>query len=103
VVAAELAWTAPAAVTADYTVYVHWLDDAGTLVAQHDGAPAAGRRPVSTWQPGEVILDRHGARVPEGWQGRIHIVVGWYNPVSGEQIGPPIELGTIGVPGLPES
>lgn len=102
-VAVELAWTAPAAVPADYTVYVHWLDDGGALVAQHDGVPAAGRRPVSTWQPGEVILDRHGARVPEGRQGRLHIIIGWYNPVSGEQIGSPVELGTVVVPGIPES
>jgi hypothetical protein len=103
VVAAELEWTAPQAVPADDTVYVHWLDDAGVLVAQHDGVPASGRRPTSTWKPGEAILDRHGARVPDGWQGRLRVVIGWYNPVSGEQIGPPVELGTVVITGLPES
>jgi hypothetical protein len=97
-VAVELQWSTDAAVPADYTVYVHWTDDTGAVVAQHDGVPAAGRRPTSTWARGETVVDRHAARLPAGWQGRLYVVVGWYNPVTGERAGEPLELGLVEVP-----
>ncbi|HEV7214425.1 MAG TPA: glycosyltransferase family 39 protein, partial [Chloroflexota bacterium] len=65
-VSVELIWRDRRPMTGPSSVFVH-LDGAdGTLLAQHDGVPAAGLRPVTIWQPGEVIDDRHGLIVPPG-------------------------------------
>lgn len=39
--------------------FVHLLDAAGDLVAQHDGPVAGGDYPMQAWVPGEVVPDRH--------------------------------------------
>ena len=49
----------------DYIVFVHLLDSDGMLLASHDGPPATGSRPTSTWQPGEQIIDIHAFQLPE--------------------------------------
>ena len=54
-----LRWQATVRPRANYSVFVHLLDGSGTTVAQHDGWPAAGGRPTSGWQPGEVVDDHH--------------------------------------------
>jgi hypothetical protein len=54
-----LTWTALSKPRADYTVFVHALDAAGKVVAQHDGPPVDGTYPASLWDPGEVIRDAH--------------------------------------------
>jgi hypothetical protein len=41
----------------DYTISARLLDENGLLAAQFDSYPFAGRRPTTTWQPGEVIYD----------------------------------------------
>lgn len=40
------------------------VEPAGAPVAQHDGTPAAGVRPTSGWQPGEVVSDPHTLDLP---------------------------------------
>jgi hypothetical protein len=97
-VAVELRWASDGPLDGDYTLFVHWRDDAGAVAAQHDGVPVAGRRPTSGWQPGETLVDRHGARLPDGWRGRLHLVIGWYNPGTGAPIGEPVELAVFDVP-----
>lgn len=59
-----LLWQALAGTDDDYTVFVHLLAADGTLIAQHDGVPVQGTRHTSTWQPGELLLDRHLVVVP---------------------------------------
>jgi hypothetical protein len=49
----------------DYTVFVHLVDSAGKTVAQHDGQPSwEVPLPTSTWQPGEMLQDRHLLTLP---------------------------------------
>ncbi len=57
--AVALDWLASTKPKGDYTVFVHALDAAGKLVAQHDGLPAAGSYPTSLWQPGDRVEDLH--------------------------------------------
>lgn len=59
-------WSAAATSPADYTVSVFLLDGAGMLQAQHDGFPADGARPTSTWAAGDLVFDAHTLRLPKG-------------------------------------
>jgi hypothetical protein len=78
-------WSATAAPGADYTVFVHLLDEAGNVVAQADGPPNDGLSPTRLWRPGDVVRDVHrfppGTLVPDG--GRVR--VGAYRPDTGER------------------
>lgn len=85
--ALELAWDTTRPVLGDYKVFVHAVDDAGRLVAQHDAPPAAGARPTSTWQLGEEVLDRHGLFLPgELGQQRLYLLVGLYDADTGQRV-----------------
>ena len=54
----QVMWLAPAAPARDLSVFVHLLDADGNRIAQDDRfAPVYGWRPVTTWTPGELILD----------------------------------------------
>ncbi len=53
----QLQWDALATPAADYTLFVHVVDAAGTLVAQQDQPPLGGFAPTHTWQPGQRIAD----------------------------------------------
>lgn len=44
--------------------FVHLVDAAGQVVAQHDGDPGGGFTPTSRWQPGEFLRDRHYLELP---------------------------------------
>jgi hypothetical protein len=60
-----LYWQALAAMPLDYTVFVHLIGPAGQTVAQHDGQPFwEVSLPTSTWQPGEMLPDRHTLPLP---------------------------------------
>ena len=61
----SLVWLTPMiGIDEDYIVFVHLLDSNGMLVASHDGSPANGVRPTSTWMPGEHVIDVHAFQVP---------------------------------------
>jgi hypothetical protein len=100
-----LRWESLQPVTQDYHVFVHLLDRRGEKVAQRDGRPVQWLRPTTTWQPGESIIDRYGIPLPADLPtGPYTIVVGLYDPVTGQRLpvsaGPgdfAIELGPIQV------
>ena len=86
-----LLWQAKTAVSDNYTVFVHLVDEAGWVVAQHDGVPLFGTRPTTTWQPGERLLDRHELILPgnEGMgSGNGRIIVGLYHSETIERLPP---------------
>lgn len=58
-------WSADDPPLADYTVSVFLLDSGGVLRAQHDGIPAEGARPFTTWTPGDYVFDAHPVRLPD--------------------------------------
>jgi hypothetical protein len=68
----------------NYVVFTHLLSADGRLIAQHDGMPDGGARPIDTWTPGEVITDLHPmAFYDAGYAGPARIVVGLYDPATG--------------------
>lgn len=65
----------------DYVVFTHLVPAEGDafMIAQHDGQPAGGARPMSGWTPGEVIEDVHPmAFVDPSYTGQARINVGLY-------------------------
>jgi hypothetical protein len=75
-----LYWRSLSTSTHDYTVFVHALDSAGKIIAQGD-APFA--YPISLWDPGEQILDRH--RIAQLGQASA-IRLGLYDPATGQRV-----------------
>lgn len=100
-----LRWESLRPVDHNYQVFVHLLNAGGDKLAQRDGQPVQWMRPTSTWQPGEVIVDRYGLLLPDDLPfGSYSIAVGLYDPVTGQRLpisaGPrdyAIELGPITV------
>jgi hypothetical protein len=71
----------------NWTVFVHLVDGAGSLVAQHDSQPRDGRYPTSVWDQGEVVDDPHLLALPEDLpDGDYQVIVGLYSVESGERL-----------------
>jgi mannosyltransferase len=106
-----LFWEALATLSEPYKVSVQLLDDAGQLVAQHDGEPVGGFAPTTTWQPGQLVADRHGILLPGDLPaGRYTLAVAVYHAhtgvrlpvaVEGESTGDYLPLTVINVPPSP--
>ena len=87
VVRVELYWWAMAPMDEDYAVFVHLLDDEGRVKWQHDGAPAFGTRPTSSWQPGDVVADVHEIPLPpDAPTGAYRVEVGVYSPLTWQRL-----------------
>ncbi len=74
----------------NYVVFTHLRKDDGSIIAQHDGPPGGGARPLMEWVPGEVVVDVHvisfNAEYRE-YTGPATIAVGLYNPeVPGDRV-----------------
>ncbi len=84
--AVELGWSADETPGQDWTVFVHLLNSAGEVVAQHDGLPEVGFRPTSSWEPGEVVLDSHWLIAPQGQvPDGARLSIGLYEPATGQR------------------
>jgi hypothetical protein len=84
-----LRWSADDFVDADYTVFVHLVDpgDGDRVIAQGDGPPLGGRWPTSLWLPGIRIDDSHAIELPAGLPaGNYDLLVGLYDPVTGDRL-----------------
>lgn len=85
-------WAASRVPPLDYSVSVFVLDEAGTLVAQHDGPPLGGRSPTSNWLPGDLKFDTHTLQLPStlvAGHYRLGVKVYWY----GDQQPLPVAMG----------
>jgi hypothetical protein len=111
IVPLTLFWQRQAPVDQDYNIFVHVLDGNGQLVAQTDSAPVGGLRPTSSWEEGEIIVDRHGLLLPDTLPpGEYELLAGMVLPetgerlvvraVDGEALGDNVSLGRVMV-GLP--
>jgi len=58
-------WEALARADRRYTVFVHFLSDAGTMIAQRDTYPGLGRYPTTVWKPGAAFADTYRVQIPE--------------------------------------
>lgn len=78
----QLCWTADRAPRRDLSLFVQLLDADDRILAQWDGAPGGGRRPLSTWRRGTRIRDEIRLRPaadadPGAWE---RVILGWYDP-----------------------
>lgn len=81
-----LTWQALEPVAADYTTFVHLLDERGDRVAQRDSRPCDGECPTTGWQPGKIVVDRYEVAVPpESIPGPFDLRLGLYLLESGER------------------
>jgi hypothetical protein len=80
-----LTWQAVEPVGEDYTVFVHVLSgEDQQKVAQRDARPCDGECPTNSWQPGEIIEDRHGFAIDPGSPaGPYRLAVGLYRLDTG--------------------
>jgi len=83
----KLHWQALAAPAADYTVFVHVLDQDGKLVAQYDGPPAGGELPTRAWSPGATVTDTISISLPPSLPpGTYRVIAGLYNAATGARL-----------------
>ena len=76
-------WRGGDLLSLDYSAFVHLRDEAGNVVAQHDGQPRNGSYPTSVWSKGELVPDAHAVAIPAGVApGTYAVVVGLYNPTD---------------------
>jgi len=80
-------WWAMSPLEEDYSVFVHLLDEAGTLRWQHDGMPGFGMRPTRGWRPGEVVTDVHEVQLPpDAPAGSYRLEVGVYSAATWQRL-----------------
>jgi len=76
------AWAVLAPLPADAAIFVHLRDDAGNVVAQHDGLDAA----AETLQAGDRVLQRHVLSLPALTDGEYTLVLGLYRRSDGTRL-----------------
>ncbi|MFQ6059481.1 MAG: hypothetical protein ACE5MB_11455, partial [Anaerolineae bacterium] len=82
-----LFWRARAPVPADYTVFVHVVDEQGRRWGQQDGQPLAATYPTSRWASDEVIVDRrHPILAQDAPPGRYQVLIGLYLLETGQRL-----------------
>jgi hypothetical protein len=81
-----LYWRLLAPTGAYGSVFVHLLDPAGQILAQHDGQPVLNSYPIPAWQPGMIIADERSLTVPAGasLEGA-SLAIGLYDPATLER------------------
>jgi hypothetical protein len=76
-------WRAQQPLSQDYTLFVHVLDAAGALVAQHDGVPVGGFLPTRAWRPTLAVRDKIEIPLPSNLpRGEYRVVTGLYDSVT---------------------
>lgn len=67
---------------------------AGAPVAQHDGIPADGQRPTTSWVPGEVLTDPHTLALPADLApGDYLLIAALYDPADPTAPRPAVDQG----------
>jgi hypothetical protein len=82
-----LSWLTFKPIPVDHSIFVHLVDGAGKMWAQHDGPPDGGNYPTSRWCEGAQFDDAHVLDLPADLPpGNYLLVVGLYNPGNGERL-----------------
>jgi len=84
-----LRWAASSYPGANYIVFVHLVDPEGgdQTLAQGDAPPLNGRWPTSLWLPGIEMDDAYAIPLPDNLtQGNYDLLVGLYDPVTGDRL-----------------
>lgn len=101
-VAVSFDWLAAGEVSRGYTLFVHFSNSSGKVVAQADSPPQDGLYPTSLWDTGDLVNDVHLVKAPP--PGRYRLSIGWYRPDTGQRLalangGDELDLGEIDVGG----
>lgn len=70
----------------DLKIFVHLVDEEGTIVAQHDAKPVNWMRPTQSWLEGEILVDTHQMQWLQTKSGTGVIHVGMYDAVTGDRV-----------------
>ncbi len=86
-----LFWEPTARIPTELTVFVHLLGppraDGSPLWAQDDHPPQRGHTSTTLWEPGGLLRDAYQIDIPaDAASGRYQIVVGFYDPRTGERV-----------------
>ncbi len=82
-----LYWQATAVPERNYTVFTHLLGPGERLLGQHDGQPAEGASPTTSWAPGEIVRDEHTLALEAGSPpGTAQVAVGLYDASHGQRL-----------------
>jgi hypothetical protein len=82
-----LYWSALRVPEQNYAVFVHLLDQAEQLIANHDAQPMENRFPTKGWRPGVTVRDGHPLSLPPDLpNGEYKIMVGLYLQRTGERL-----------------
>ena len=60
-----LYWESSQKTAADYTIFIHLLNEEGELIAQRDSQPQNGIYPTYLWDEGERVQDKFELMIPE--------------------------------------
>jgi hypothetical protein len=83
----SLDWLPAGPLERDYSVFLHVLNGAGTLVAQSDGPPAGGEWPARYWLAGVPVHDVREVRLPADLPaGQYRVTAGLYRLDRGERL-----------------
>jgi len=82
-----LYWAVDAPLPVNASVFVHIIDETGSLVAQSDGAPLGGLLPTTLWRSGDRWEDTYSIMLPEDLDaGDYDLVVGTYDWTTGIRV-----------------
>ena len=85
-----LYWQARQSSERPYAVFVHLLDEGGTIRGFGDAQPGNGRFPTTGWLPGEYLHDEHRITIDaDAPPGNYRLVAGIYDPASGQRLTTP--------------
>jgi len=83
----DLGWRAIDRSPTGYTAFVHLLDTADNIVAQHDFPVGGADNPTNLWVPGEKVRSTAVLTLPPDYDPTRHrLRIGLYEPVSGRQL-----------------
>jgi hypothetical protein len=83
----NLFWQCLEKMQQDYTVFIHLVDEKGSIVAQKDNPPVDGFYPTMKWEPGEIVRDQYDVVIaPNTPRGRYQLRVGMYQPNTGQRL-----------------
>lgn len=77
-------WKSLDTVDEDYTIFVHFLNESGQIIFQHDHQPVDGLYPTSKWVPKEIIMEDYWINIPDtASMETYYIRIGLYVPGKG--------------------
>jgi len=91
----HLRWRTAAQVDDELTMFVHYLDAAGRLLGQADGAPYGNLYPPAAWRPHQVVEDVRALPAGVDPAQVAAVQVGLYAPLTGERLPARTEDGAV--------